>query len=131
MALFLCRWPNGDCSVVLARDETEAIERLDEVANAEGCPITELENLQIHFALTDEGRLALERVGETTEDVWLFQGEPGELDHDGVRTDAGVAFVRTGAGEPTSWFVLNGRQLIYRDEALVQSPIGTTFMNHR
>jgi len=68
MPLFLCRWPNGDCSVVLARDETEAIERLDEVANAEGCPITELENLQIHFALTDEGRLALERVGETTED---------------------------------------------------------------
>ena len=52
MPLFLCRWPNGDCAVVLASDETEAIERLDEVANAEGCPITELENLQIHFAAT-------------------------------------------------------------------------------
>jgi hypothetical protein len=68
MPNFLCRWPNGDCSIVSARTETEAIERLDEVANAEGCPITRLENLQVHFTLTDEGRLALDGLGEATED---------------------------------------------------------------
>jgi hypothetical protein len=68
MPLFLCRWPNGDCSIVSARTETEAIERLDEVANAEGCPITKLSHLQVHFTLTDEGHLALESLGETTED---------------------------------------------------------------
>ena len=67
MPLFLCRWPNGDCSIVLARDQADAIERLDEVANAEGCPITRLHNLQVHFALTDDGRLALDGVGEATE----------------------------------------------------------------
>jgi hypothetical protein len=64
----LCRWPNGDCSIVLAADQTDAIERLDEVANAEGCPITELEDLQVHFTLTDEGTLALDGVGEAMED---------------------------------------------------------------
>src|SRR2546428_3795179 len=68
MPVFLCRWPNGDCSLVSARTRTEAIERLDEVANAEGCPIAPLSHLQIHFTLTDEGRLALEGMGEATED---------------------------------------------------------------
>jgi hypothetical protein len=68
MPIFLCRWPNGDCSVVSARTRTEAIERLDEVANAEGCPITQLDHLQVHFTLTDEGQLALEGLGEETED---------------------------------------------------------------
>jgi hypothetical protein len=68
MPIFLCRWPNGDCSVVSARTEAEAIERLDEVANAEGCPITRLEHLQVHFRLTDEGQLALDGVGEAMED---------------------------------------------------------------
>ena len=39
---FLCRWPNGDCSVVMARSKADAIEKLDEVANAEDCPMVEL-----------------------------------------------------------------------------------------
>jgi hypothetical protein len=68
MPIFLCRWPNGDCSLVAAQTKTEAIERLDEVANAEGCPITRLEQLQVHFRLTDEGQLALDGVGEAMED---------------------------------------------------------------
>ena len=66
MPLFLCRWPNGDCSVVLARNEADAVERLDEVGNAEGCPITRLSNMQVHFTLTDEARLALDGLGEDT-----------------------------------------------------------------
>ena len=40
MPLFLCRWLNGDCSVVWARTKEDAIMELDEVANAEGCPIS-------------------------------------------------------------------------------------------
>jgi hypothetical protein len=68
MPIFLCRWPNGDCSLVAARTKTEAIERLDEVANAEGCAITRLEHLQVHFRLTDEGQLALDGVGEAMEE---------------------------------------------------------------
>ncbi len=67
MPLFLCRWPNGDCSIVLARNETDAVERLDEVGNAEGCPITRLSTMQVHFTLTDEARLVLDGLGEDAE----------------------------------------------------------------
>jgi hypothetical protein len=73
MPLFLCRWPNGDCSVVLARTRDDAIIELDQVGNAEGCPITQVRTFQIHFALTDRGELALDRFGEgTIEEVVSF-----------------------------------------------------------
>ena len=47
MPLFLCRWSNGDCSVVWARNTEEAIVELDQVANAESCPITEVQTFQV------------------------------------------------------------------------------------
>ena len=68
MPLFLCRWPNGDCSVVLARTKDDAIVELDQVGNAEGCPIEQVRGFQIHFTLTDQGELALERFGEGTKE---------------------------------------------------------------
>ena len=73
MPLFLCRWPNGDCSIVLARSETDAIERLDEVGNAEGCPITRLHGLQVHFSLTEDGELSLSGLGDDARsDIFEF-----------------------------------------------------------
>jgi hypothetical protein len=36
MALYLCRWTNGDCSFVFTARKGEAIELLDEIGNAEG-----------------------------------------------------------------------------------------------
>ena len=36
MPVYLCRWPNGEVSIVQARDKTDAIFRLDEFDNAEG-----------------------------------------------------------------------------------------------
>ncbi len=54
MPLFLCRWPNGDCSVVWASNEE----------NAEACPIVRLPAFQAHFVLTDRGELTLEALGE-------------------------------------------------------------------
>ena len=65
--VFLCRWPNGDCSVVMARSKADAIEKLDEVANAEGCPMVELSEAQVHFALTNDGQLVLDGLGDDTE----------------------------------------------------------------
>jgi hypothetical protein len=71
--VFLCRWPNGDCSIVLARTRTAAVEKLDEVANAEGCPIIQLSETQVHFALGDDGQLVLEGVGEeTAQEIFEF-----------------------------------------------------------
>ena len=73
MPLFLCRWPNGDCSAVLARNEQDALIKLDEMANAEGCPLVRLDDFQVHFHLTDDGELTLESLGEVTEDaLWEF-----------------------------------------------------------
>ena len=36
MPLFLCRWLNGNCSVVWARTTDDAIIELDQIANAQG-----------------------------------------------------------------------------------------------
>ena len=71
MPLFLCRWPNGDWSAVLAQHEQDAIIRLDEVSNAEGCPLVQLDDFQVHFHLSDDGDFMLEGLGEVTEDaIW-------------------------------------------------------------
>jgi hypothetical protein len=69
MPVFACRWTNGDVSFVLAPSKEAAIEQLDEVDNAEGCPITQVPEFQIHLALTDDGGLNFEGWGELTEDV--------------------------------------------------------------
>jgi hypothetical protein len=76
MPLFLCRWPNGDSSVVLAPTRDDALMELDQVGNAEGCPLAELRTFQIHFALTDQGGLALESFGEGTKEELLAFAYP-------------------------------------------------------
>jgi hypothetical protein len=56
-----------------ARNKADAIEKLGEVANAEGCPMVELSEAQVHFALTDDGDLVLDGLGENTEqDIFEF-----------------------------------------------------------
>ena len=92
MPLFLCRWPNGDCSVVWARNTEDAIVELDQVANAEGCPITEVQTFQAHFTLTDHGALVLDGYGEGTKEEMIslayplldeaLQDTPADLDDD-------------------------------------------------
>ena len=96
MPLFLCRWSNGDCSVVWARTKEDAIVELDQIANAEGCPITKVQTFQIHFTLTDRGELVLDGFGEgTKEEVVSFayplldkalQDAYDEADYDGYES---------------------------------------------
>lgn len=76
MPLFLCRWPNGDCSVVWAPNKDDAIVELDQVGNAEACPITQIRAFQIHFVLNDQGKLALEAFGEGTEEEMISLAYP-------------------------------------------------------
>ena len=64
MALYLCRWENGDFSVVQANNKEHAVEMLDEVANAEGLPLYAITDFMAHFRLTDEGIVELEEFGE-------------------------------------------------------------------
>jgi hypothetical protein len=68
MPVYLCRWPNGDFSIVKAAHKDEAIEFLDEVGNAEGCPVTAIRDFMVHFILTDDGEFELETYGEITQE---------------------------------------------------------------
>ncbi len=71
MPVFMCRWPNGDCSFVSARDKSKAIEALDEIANAEGCPLSVVEDFMVHFRLEEDGTFDLDGFGEVTENtIW-------------------------------------------------------------
>ena len=76
MPMWLCRWPNGDCSIALAETQPDAIVKLDEVANAEGCPITVLPECQVHFRLTDTAKLELEGFGEETDETIFSECYP-------------------------------------------------------
>lgn len=76
MPLYLCRWTNGDCSFVFAANKGEAIERLDEVGNAEGCPVIPIHEFMAHFHLTDTGGVEFEEFGEVTEDVLFEKAYP-------------------------------------------------------
>jgi len=82
MALYLCRWENGDFSVIQAKNKEHAIEILDEVANAEGLPVYAITGFMAHFRLTDEGIVELEGFGEVFGDHVRERVHPilGELD---------------------------------------------------
>ena len=67
MPLYLCRWPNGDASVVMALNKTDAIIQLDEFESAEYSEISRLNEFLVDFSLNDEGRLELAGIGEGTE----------------------------------------------------------------
>ena len=76
MPLFLCRWSNGECSVVWARTEEDAMIELDQVANPEGCPIAQVQTFQAHFTLTDRGELVLDGFGEGTKEEIISLAYP-------------------------------------------------------
>jgi len=64
MPLYMCRWINGDISFIWAHSKTAAVEALDEIDNAERCPIIPIHDFMIHFGLTDQGELELQGFGE-------------------------------------------------------------------
>ena len=80
MATFLCRWPNGDCSVVSARTKGDAIELLDEWGNAEEASVARMADCMFDFKLRDDGQLELADIGEATHDC-IMEGCYPELDN--------------------------------------------------
>lgn len=54
MPLFICRWQNGDFSVVSAASRDEAMELLDEVGNADVADLFTVKNFMVHFQLKTE-----------------------------------------------------------------------------
>jgi hypothetical protein len=67
MPLYVCRWQNGDFSVVQANNKEHAIEILDEAANAEGYPLYAISDFMVHFRLTDSGEIELQGFGDDFE----------------------------------------------------------------
>jgi hypothetical protein len=68
MANYLCRWPNGDFSIVNARNKGDAIEMLDEWGNAEQAILSPLTDCMFDFRLRDDGQIELVDIGESTHD---------------------------------------------------------------
>jgi hypothetical protein len=68
MAIYLCRWPNGEFSIVNAKTKSDAIELLDEWGNAEQASLTRMADCMFDFRLRDDGEIELANVGETTQE---------------------------------------------------------------
>jgi hypothetical protein len=79
MAIYLCRWPNGDFSIVNAQTKSEAIELLDEWGNAEQASLRRMTDCMFDFRLADDGQIELADVGESTHDCIMQTCYP-ELD---------------------------------------------------
>src|SRR6516225_2914757 len=68
---YLCRWPNGDFSLVTANTRREALVELDEWDVAHPSQLFPLESCMVDFRLNDQGEIELKQFGEETEDlVW-------------------------------------------------------------
>jgi hypothetical protein len=72
VSVFICRWPNGDFSIVPAQTKDEAIQRLDEFGDADQAILTEISECMFNFSLDDEGQIVLDQVGERTEE-WIAE----------------------------------------------------------
>jgi len=66
MAIYLCRWPNGEFSIVNAKTKGDAIEMLDEWGNAEQAFLTRITDCMFDFRLGDDGEIELADIGEST-----------------------------------------------------------------
>jgi len=67
--VYLCRWPNGEFSVVMAETRRDALMALDEWAGAQPSWLTLMDACMLDFGLSDLGEIELRQVGEATADV--------------------------------------------------------------
>lgn len=64
--LYVCRWPNGEFSVVKADSKRDALVQLDEWAGAQASWLVPLEIFMADFRLDDLGTIELNAFGEET-----------------------------------------------------------------
>ena len=79
MAIYICRWPNGEFSIVSAKTKGDAIELLDEWGNAEQAYLKRMPECMFDFRLDDRGQIKLAQIGEATHDYIMETCYP-ELD---------------------------------------------------
>jgi hypothetical protein len=66
--IYLCRWPDGEFSIVHARTRAIAIKMLDEWGTAEKACLRRMTDCMFDFRLGDDGRPELADIGEFTHD---------------------------------------------------------------
>ena len=76
MAVYLCRWPNGEFSIVSATNRADAIELLDEWGNAEQAQLSRMESCMFDFRLSDEGDIELAEISERTYELIMEKCYP-------------------------------------------------------
>ena len=76
MQNFLCRWPNGDLSIVGARDRDDAIIVLDELGDATEAELFETKTLLLDFKLNEQGHLEFQTFGEHLDMEIMQQAYP-------------------------------------------------------
>src|SRR5438270_8182032 len=76
MAVYLCRWPNGEFSIVSARTKADAIVELDEIGNADCAQIWKIDTCLIDFRLNDEGGFEVNDFGEETREIVMGRCYP-------------------------------------------------------
>jgi hypothetical protein len=99
--LYLCRWPNGEFSVVKADSRREAIIELDEWAGAEPEWLVPMDECMIDFRLNDQAEIDLMEFGEETMDfIWehCYPALRALLSSDDA-AGSGVGEPKAGAGE--------------------------------
>jgi len=69
MAVFICRWPNGDFSIVQANTRAGAIARLDEFGDADEAIIRRMSACMFDFGLDDRGEIVFNTTGEETREI--------------------------------------------------------------
>ena len=68
MPAYLCRWPNGDVTLLNARNRDDAVILLDEFDDAELAELFRLDSLMVDLRLCDDGQFKLCALGESTRD---------------------------------------------------------------
>jgi hypothetical protein len=69
MRIYAVRNEDGQLGIVAASNKVEAVERLDEFANFEGCPIRQLPELMLLLDVDDDGELTLDQIGEEMDEA--------------------------------------------------------------
>jgi hypothetical protein len=65
--MYLCRWPNGEFSLVMAPTRREALIELDEWAPGHPGQLFPLDSCMLDFGLNDDGQIEFNQFGEDTE----------------------------------------------------------------
>jgi hypothetical protein len=116
---YLCRWPNGDFSVVAAANKREALVELDEWDAAHPSQVQAIDSFMVDFTLTDEGRIVLKQFSEATREiVWdsCYPELQKVLHSDGVTDYSGG--LQPGGAERVLQAVKHERARLWEDQPI-------------